>query len=273
MKLPGMEELKSDLGKRFGGVGLVGERKALALLSLGFYVTLFFLITLTARTELPEWLPAFSAMLLVYGTAFFGVAAEWFWGRWFAIGLGYWGLTMAGMAFVSLRQLPPPLLFFGLSHGLVSICLLGDKMAAAFEAKPGWKERWKLDDEGVLRVRKSVTRAASSLPALIMFALAPREAEGIARYALPVFAVVGLSGLLTRRTFGVLALAAGGVLGIATSLFDPGSMSLSSGAETYASVAPFLSVPTALLGPYAAALLCAAALPFLRPMARYLRVR
>src|SRR4029079_361479 len=82
MKLPFMDTL--------GSVGLVGERKAMALLCLGFYTTLFFMIGLSARTELPEWVPVFSAMTLMYALAFFSVAAEWFWGRWFATGLGYW---------------------------------------------------------------------------------------------------------------------------------------------------------------------------------------
>src|SRR5437899_3017878 len=49
MKLPGVD--------RLGSLGLVGERKALALLCLGFYSTLFFLVGLSARTELPECLP------------------------------------------------------------------------------------------------------------------------------------------------------------------------------------------------------------------------
>ena len=42
MKLPFMDTL--------GSVGLVGERKATALLCLGFYTTLFFMIGLSART-------------------------------------------------------------------------------------------------------------------------------------------------------------------------------------------------------------------------------
>ena len=43
MKLPFMDTL--------GSVGLVGERKALALLFLGFYTTLFFMIGLSALHE------------------------------------------------------------------------------------------------------------------------------------------------------------------------------------------------------------------------------
>src|SRR6185369_5783243 len=125
MKLPGLD--------RLGSVGLVGERKAIALLCLGFYTTLFFMIVLSARTELPEWLPVFVGMTTVYVIAFMGVAAEWFWGRWFATGLGYWGCTMAVMAFVTTRSFPAPMIVFGVMHGLISVCLLGEKMAAVFD--------------------------------------------------------------------------------------------------------------------------------------------
>src|SRR4051812_31551372 len=205
MKLPGVD--------RLGSLGFVGERKALSLLCLGFYATLFFLVGLSARTELPEWVPLFFGMMAIYVIAFFAVAAEWFWGRWFAVGLGYWGMTMTVMAFVSTRMLPPAMVIFGTMHALISLCLLGDKMAAAFDAKPGWRERWKLDEQGVIRVKKSVTRAASSLPALVMFALAPRGEQSLVRTAaltLGAFAVLGLGGLLLQRTWGILVMAASG---------------------------------------------------------------
>src|SRR2546423_4987568 len=117
MKLPFMDKL--------GSVGLVGERKALALLCLGFYTTLFFMIGLSARTELPEWVAMFTAMTPMYGIAFFSVAAEWFSGRWFATGLGYRGITMTIMAFVTTRSLPPAMIIFGSTHALVSLCLGG----------------------------------------------------------------------------------------------------------------------------------------------------
>ena len=129
MKLPFMDTL--------GSVGLVGERKATALLCLGFYTTLFFMIGLSARTELPEWVPVFSAMTLMYALAFFSVAAEWFWGRWFATGLGYWGMTMTVMAWVTTRSLPPAMIIFGTMHALVSLCLGGEKMAAHLRRQAG----------------------------------------------------------------------------------------------------------------------------------------
>lgn len=261
MKLPFMDTL--------GSVGLVGERKALALLCLGFYTTLFFMIGLSARTELPEWVPVFSAMTLMYVVAFFGVAAEWFWGRWFATGLGYWGLTMTIMAWVTTRSLPGAMIIFGTMHGIVSLCLGGEKMAALFDAKPAWRARWKLDDQGVIRVRKSVTRAASSLPALIMFALAPREGQELLAVAAFTLAVVGLGGLLAGRTLGVMALVGGAAATAALVVVgnQPDQV------YTVYQYAPFGSVAgaamTPVLGAIAAVLLVGAAMPFVRPMAAY----
>jgi hypothetical protein len=263
MKLPFMDKL--------GGVGYVGERKALALLCLGFYTTLFFMIGLSARTELPEWVAVFTAMTLMYGVAFFAVAAEWFWGRWFATGLGYWGMTMALMVFITQRSAPPAMIIFGVMHALISLCLGGEKMAAIFDAKPAWRERWKLDEQGVIRVRKSVTRAASSLPALIMFALAPREGQMLFGLAVFALALVGVSGVLARRTFGVLSLAGAAVATSALvfigrqpdGLFAAYDRSVFFAGVDAARVTPELGI-------FAAALLAAAALPFLRPMGAYL---
>jgi hypothetical protein len=259
MKLPLMDKL--------GSVGFVGERKALALLCLGFYTTLFFMIGLSARSEIPEWVPVFTAMTLMYGLAFFSVAAEWFWGRWFATGLGYWGMTMMVMAWVSTRQLPTAMVVFGVMHALISACLAGEKMAATFDAKPAWRERWKLDEQGVIRVRKSVTRTASSLPALIMFALAPREGQQLLGWAAFALVIAGFGGVLVNRTYGVLALIAGGVMTgalltaaepLATSTFFEKQYFIHAGEPTLMAI-----------GVVATVLVLAAVAPFIRPMAVY----
>ncbi len=269
MKLPGVD--------RLGSLGFVGERKALALLCLGFYCTLFFLVGLSARTELPEWVPVFLGMMAIYVTAFVAVAAEWFWGRWFAVGLGYWGLTMTAMAFISTRELAPAMVIFGTMHGLISLCLLGDKMAAAFDAKPGWRERWKLDEQGVIRVKKSVTRAASSLPALVMFALAPRGDQGMTHAAaltLGVFAIVGVGGLLLQRTWGILVMAASGAACMfAAFTLSPPEVSMTAQQLFHgAFLGGFVALAEVPRLVYATAglLLITAATPFLRPMTRYL---
>jgi hypothetical protein len=268
MKLPGLNGLS--------GIGLVGERKAVSLLALGFFTTYFFLLTMLARTELPEYVPMFAGLLAVYVVAFMGVAAEWFWGRWFAIGLGYWGISMAIMAFVTTRSLPTPILIFGVAHALIALFLQGEKMAAVFDAKPQWRERWKLDEQGVLRVRKSVTRAASSLPALILFALAPREGAGL--YAAPWYdfwailllglAIAALFGLLTsRRTWTILSLAA---LGVAALWVAFTSHSLVWGSSVYLDRLELMPQTSHyLVGAFGGIALIVAATPFLGPIASF----
>jgi hypothetical protein len=256
-----------------GTFGFVGERKAVALLCLGFYTTYFFLLTMLARTELPEYVPMFVGLLAVYIVAFLAVGAEWFWGRWFATGIGYWGITTAIMAFV--KTYSTAILVFGVMHALVVALLYGERMATLFDAKPAWRERWKIDEQGVVRVRKSVTSAASSLPMLIMFALAPRESESLAisgsdfvAILLLGLAVAALVGLLTsRRTWAILTL---GAVGIAV-LFH----SLTSVEQTFAHATGFApEVPGYMLqvtGVLAGGALLAAMLPFVGPILAHLK--
>ncbi len=223
---------------------------------------------------MPEFFPMFAAMTVIYVVAFFGVAAEWFWGRWFATGLGYWGTTMVIWAWVATRQLPTPLVIFGAMHAIISVCLAGEKMAAAFDAKPQWRERWKLDEQGVIRVRKSVTRAASSLPALIMFALAPREGqELLLAWAAVAFGVFGLSGILSGRSVGVLALMAGSVATAMLLLVGHAPLNVELFFQREFLFGGGSSELLLLSGGGAAVLLGAAALPFVRPMAAYLFAR
>ncbi len=244
-------------------VGFVGERKALALLCLAFYVAFYGLLALLTvnHPDLSPWWMCFAALALCYGLSFFSVAAEWFWARWFAIGLGYSGLTMAGWAVVTTRSLEPVLLFYGLTHGLIALVLQGEKMAAVFDAKPGWRERLNLDEQAVIKVRHTVTRAASGLPTIIMFALAPRETA----LGLPLILVIaaGLFGLLTLRTYGVLLLFGAGVtaLGLLAHTHAP---TICGGNE-----ALFLHA----VGLTGALCLIAAAAPFARPISRFLTGR
>jgi len=270
MKLPGMD--------RLGSIGYVGERKAVALLCMGFFATLFFMISLQARTELPEFFAMFSAMTLLYLTAFMGVAAEWFWGRWFATGLGYWGVTMTIMTIVTTRSAPTQIIVFGVMHGLMSVLLQGEKMAALFDAKPEWREKWKLDEQGVIRVRKSVTRAASSLPALILFALAPRQDQSL--YGLPTFdaitmtlAAVALfalvSMLTTRRTWAVMLLGAAGVGLLARAVFS-GARLYASGVYFEPATVPHADCMLVILGAVGGLFLVSSSLPFVGPMLSYL---
>lgn len=188
-------------------IGWVGERKASALLLLGMYVALFALMALAFFSQdQPQWGRCFAAMAICYGAGFFALAAGWFWGRWFAIGLGYSGLTTAIWAMISVRYLAPPLVFFGVTHGLVALLLQGEKMAEAFDWQTAWRERFHVEDEAVIRIRKTVVRAVSGLPTMIMFLLAPREqGMAIAGVLLVLGLVASLAGLLRLRTWAWLS--------------------------------------------------------------------
>jgi hypothetical protein len=253
------------LGERIGKLGFTHERKALALSLLGLFSSYFLLLTLIARSELPEWLPAFSAMFALYFISFFGVAAHWFWGRWVAIGVGSWGATIAVWGVITTRAFEPALVFLGVTHGLIALLLMGSSMAVHYEGRADWRARFGLDDAGVERLRKSVTRAASSIPAIVLFALAPRQEAGMVLAAL---AVLGLGGLLAGRTIALaaLAVAAVGTLGLsAFGSFGP--------LDTHGLfLVPVGQLPQ-LLGLYAGVALLIAVAPFVGPIGRYLRGR
>ncbi len=264
-RLPRMPKLKLPSFERLARIGLLGERRAIALVCLGFHATLFFLIALSAKDQMPEWFPAFVAMALVYGTAFVSVAAEWFWGRWFATGLGYSGVSMTVMALITQRALPTQLIVFGAMHGLIVVALWGERMAAIYDAKPEWRARFGISEDGVVRIRKSVTRAASSLPAMIMFALAPRQ-SGHALFALALAGVTGLGlfGLVRGRSWGLAAFATS-LIGTALALENVGISTMNVTALDYSSLFVLNEYGLLAMGALALALM-----PFARPTVRYL---
>lgn len=253
--------------------GLAGERKACALVCLAFYTAFFGLLSLLLNNappdqpELRAWWACFAALGACYGISFFALGAGWFWARWVAMGLGYSGVTLAFWTIVTQRTIEPVMAFYGITHGIIVLFLQGQKLVEEFDAKPEWRKRLGLDDKAVLRVRQSVTRAATSLPTLIVIALAPREgSEGLWLAALGVFGIVGL---LRLRTAGVLALLGAGLL-------LPWPML----AHTHASGAIASFMPSFmsygllhLMGLTAAGLLVSASVPFLRPIARFLAGR
>ncbi len=253
--------------------GLAGERKAVSILCLAFYTALYGLFSLLfylAPPDQPEvraWMPAFAALSFTYGFAFFALAADWFWARWFAIGLGYSGLTVAMWGMVTQRAIDPVLLFYGVTHGLIALLLQGQKLADHFEGQKSWREMLRISDEqGVEKIRHTVTRAAASLPTLILIALAPKEGS----QALLVATTVGLLAVLRNRTAGVLLL-----LGTAVML----PLSLLHSHDLTAVSLPLrfghLLAPVQLhqLAMLSSALLFAAALPYVRPMVQFLRGR
>jgi hypothetical protein len=262
---------------RLNGIGFERTRRAVAALALSLFVFLYLLIGMNPPAE--EWRWAFLAMSACYGVAFMGVAAEWFWGRWFAAGLGYSGVMVAVAAFAQIGW-APVLAIYGALHGLVVLVLSGRTMAERFDLQPAWRERYGMDEYGVARLRKTVTRASASLPSVILYMLAPKEpGQSLALCLLAgALALVGLRGTLRLRSWGVLALgaAAAAFIGLdALSAFPHASMYVSAGAlrHDHLGFSALLASRLDLTHVLAPALLAAAVLPFARPTLRFLARR
>lgn len=240
----------------------IGERRALAAAVIAFFTLQFLLSGFLVDGP-------YRGMLIglgfVYGTAFVAVVAGYFWARWYALGLAFSGVGMAAMTLVRTGELPPVVLFIGISHAIIGFGLLGPDAATFYDGRRDWRERWKMDENAVNRLGKAVTRAGASLPYLIIAGLAPKEGAGYWVSALALAgAFVGLTALLRMRTWGVFALGAAAVAAFAAC----------------ANLAPWLGVSagpgggTIMITPWFVGFaLTAAVIPFSAPIARYLRAR
>jgi hypothetical protein len=269
-----MQSIQSIL-KRLDEIGFEKERRALAALSLSFLTVIYLMISMNAP---PGWGPAFLALAATYLVAFLALAAEWFWGRWFASGLGWSGLMVAVVSLFMIGW-ATPLAIYGALHGIVVVGLLGSKMASRYDMQESWRQRYNMDEFGVARLRKTVTRASASLPSLILWALAPKEGgEGMlfaaAGIASLLAAVAGLRGLVRMRTWGLMAMASASV-----ALWVLGSSCVANQAaffwptRWFERLGAVTNIPNALgvAAPVAAAALGLAVLPFLGPALRFLR--
>jgi hypothetical protein len=190
-------------------MGFEKPRSAIALLPLSLFS---FLYLLAAFMGDPNLQLAFGALSLCYLTAFLAVASEWFWARWFATGLGWSGAMVAVAAMVMMGEVNAALMIFGGLHALVVVMLMGSKMVARYDMQPGWRQRFGMDEFGVVRLRKAVTRASAALPSLILWALGPRQGQGGALLVVAAgLALLGLRGLVRLRTWGLMALAGSAV--------------------------------------------------------------
>ncbi len=225
---------------------LVGERRAIAAAVLSFYGFIYLLLGFSAP---PEWSPALTAIAALYGIAFFGVVAGWFWGRWYAQGIGYWGLVSGVLGMWQIGP-EPVLVFLTATHGVLALLLAGESMAAGFDGRNDWRTRFHLDDLGVNRLGKSVVRAAMSLPILLMWALAPTQPNQLAAMIPLALGGAGVWALLRMRTWGIFALGGSACV-------------LAGQASQGPSIAPLAIGAAVLLG--------AAVIPFAGPMAKHLR--
>jgi hypothetical protein len=253
--------------ERVNQIGFERPRRAIAALALSLFV--FFYMLVAINPPAPEWALAFGALALCYGVAFMGVAAEWFWGRWFASGLGWSGMMVAVASMVMIGWNPALAIYGGL-HALVTVALAGQKMAERYDLQAGWRERYGMDEFGVARLRKTVTRASASLPSVILWALAPKDPGQslvalVAGLSVAGLAVGGLRGVVRLRSWGLVAFSGAAALllvfkNASTPLhilgLRPGVASL---------------MASSIGATLAATLLALAVGPFVRPIARHLR--
>jgi hypothetical protein len=259
---------------RLNNIGFEGTRRAVAALALSIFVFLYLLVAMNPPSE--EWRLAFLAMSACYGVAFMGVAAEWFWGRWFASGLGFSGVMVAVGSFVMIGW-SPILAIYGALHAIVVLALAGKKMADRFDLQPAWRERYGMDEYGIARLRKTVTRASASLPSVILYFLAPKEpGQGlivtVATVLAATAAIAGLRGTVRLRGWGIVSLAAAAALFTGLELGAAPHFAFATGMpiELGNTVLGHLALLSRGLVP---ALLTLSIVPFIGPTIRFLRAR
>ncbi|MBP6633894.1 MAG: hypothetical protein KA297_31030 [Kofleriaceae bacterium] len=178
----------------------VGERRALSAAVLAFFAFLYLLVAFSAGPPLGRM---FGAIAAVYGVAFFGLVAGYFWARWFALGVAIFGVIQGGVAVWQLGADVLPLFLLG-THAAAAGALWGSSIGELFDGRTGWRERWSMDEAAANRLGNAVTRAGVSLPFVLIYALAPKA--GAAALAAGALAVAGTWGLARLRGWSVLAL-------------------------------------------------------------------
>jgi hypothetical protein len=183
-------------------VGFVGERRAIAQLPLAFFGLMFLLSALVGD---PAWTAASGALASIYLTAFFALAAGWFWGRWVATGIGASG-AVSGLLGLFQGGWNPALGLYVALHAAMALPLMGQAMAEQYELTESARARLKMADKDIQKLGKAVSRAAGSLPFLVIFVLAPRPEPGQLLLGGLAIALAGsaLFGLLRLRTWGAL---------------------------------------------------------------------
>ena len=234
---------------------LVGERRALAAIIFAFYFLMYFLAVVQGMVP-PEFNKAFSAIAGVYGLAFFSLVAGYFWARWYAVGVGLYGIITAAVGIWQIGT-EPVLVFVGGTHLAATLMLWGEAMSKPYDGQTAWREKLHMDENAVQRLGRSVIRAGVSLPFVLLYALAPKPEAMLGLLAL-VLTGVGLAALVRFKTWGVLALgAAGSIL-----VMHTGASVVSHGMTT-ALIAPSL----------AGVLLISASIRWVPAMARYVTSR
>jgi hypothetical protein len=221
---------------------LVGERRAISSIVFALFFLLFAL-----NAFLNSGGP-FAKMLwglaFTYGIAFFSLVAGYFWARWYAMGVGLFGVFLSVLGMWMGRNDPNVemtmlIVQFSL-HGAAAVCLWGEGMAAAYDGKTAWREKFHMDDNAVNRLGRSVIRAGMSLPLVLAYAFAPKQPTDVAiGIAALVCAGLGMRALIKMKTWGVLALAASGAMMVGMGIEHTQLFPMLSGALLLSAAAPF----------------------------------
>lgn len=234
---------------------LVGERRALAAAVFAFYFLAYFVMAMSGAIP-PEFAKAFFAIAGVYGLAFFSLVAGYFWARWYAVGVGLYGVITAAVGIWQIGT-EPVLVFIGGTHLAAAALLWGNTMSEPYDGQLAWRQKFHMDEHAVQRLGRSVIRAGVSLPFVLLYALAPKpDASMLAGLAALALAGLGLRALVQLKTWGILALGAAGSL-----LVTQASAQVLADGVTPAVLSPAI----------AGGFLLAAALPFAAPMVRWIR--
>lgn len=216
---------------------LVGERRAIAALVFTFFAILY---TVNGwQAVMPPLTPVMYALGGVYGLAAFAVVAGYFWGRWYALGVGLFGVILFALGLWK-EGAEPVILFTGGLHVAAVLSLWGNAMSQSYDGKPGWREKLHMDDSAVQRLGRSVIRAGVSLPIVLIYALAPKQPAAMAvSLAALAMAGLGIRALVRMRTWGVLAMAASGVAFAALGVEHASPMGAFGGLLLLYATAPF----------------------------------
>ena len=235
----------------------IGERRALAAVILAFYF-LFYGVLAFAQLA-PEFTKAFAAIAGVYGLAFFSLVAGYFWARWYAVGVGLYGVITSAVGVWQIGA-EPILLFVGGTHLVATLLLWGGAMSQPYDGQTAWREKFHMDENAVQRLGRSVIRAGVSLPFVLLYALAPKPESASLLLSMLALTLTGIGfrGLVKMKTWGLLALGAAGAL-----------MVTLAGADMAAGAGPIALLRPALAG----AMLLSATTPFVAPMMRWVAAR
>lgn len=237
---------------------LVGERRALASAVFAFYFIAYAMLVLSGSIP-PELGKAIAALAGVYGLAFFALVAGYFWARWYAVGVGLYGVITSSVGIWQIGA-EPILLFIGGTHLAATAMLWGNAMSEPYDGQTAWREKLHMDDNAVQRLGRSVIRVGVSLPFVLLYALMPKPeaASTVLAFLALGLTAVGFRALVKARTVAVFAFGLAGALMISLAASD-----LAMGASEYWAVRPAL----------AGGLLLSAAAPFVLPLARWLSAR